>query len=103
MSHMRTPVLFVFDSIISISTEVEVIWSRKWTAMTWLYAFTRYTTVIIVCNSFNPADSSEVCHSYKLLLVKQVTQYCCRGMFLLVYEGDLNASNIVIAARPVYI
>ncbi|KAI0769495.1 hypothetical protein BC629DRAFT_1292030, partial [Irpex lacteus] len=39
-------VLFLFDSIITISQEVDVIWRRKWTATTWLYVLTRHGTVI---------------------------------------------------------
>ncbi|KAI0769528.1 hypothetical protein BC629DRAFT_1442214 [Irpex lacteus] len=38
--------LFLFDCVITLSQEVDVIWRPKWTAITWLYAFTRYGAVI---------------------------------------------------------
>ncbi|KAI0340671.1 hypothetical protein BDW22DRAFT_1334252, partial [Trametopsis cervina] len=34
--------LTVYDIIITFSQEIDVIWSRKWTAMTWLFACARY-------------------------------------------------------------
>ncbi len=40
------PVLFLFDCLITLSQEVDAIWSRKWTATTWLYALTRYGTAM---------------------------------------------------------
>lgn len=40
------PVLFLFECIITVSQEVGVIWQRKWTAITWLYAVMRYSTIM---------------------------------------------------------
>lgn len=39
-------VLFLFDCLITLSQEIDVLWGRKWTATTWLYMLTRYNTVI---------------------------------------------------------
>ncbi|KAI0769483.1 hypothetical protein BC629DRAFT_784596 [Irpex lacteus] len=46
--------LYFFDSIATFPQEVKVIWRRKWTVTTWLYAFTRYTTLIFGIQSFIP-------------------------------------------------
>ncbi|KAI0769502.1 hypothetical protein BC629DRAFT_785704 [Irpex lacteus] len=40
------PVLFLYEYITTLSEEVDVIWCRKWTATTWLYALTCYSTVL---------------------------------------------------------
>lgn len=42
--------------------EVTVIWQRRWTAMTWLYAFTRYSTAINCIIFFVPVDNIIVRH-----------------------------------------
>lgn len=49
------PALFLFDCMITISQEVDVIWRRKWTATTWLYVLTRYGTVIDQVNILIPS------------------------------------------------
>ncbi|KAI0799614.1 hypothetical protein BC629DRAFT_1285243, partial [Irpex lacteus] len=52
--------LFLYESIITLSQEIEVIWRRKWTVMTWLYAFTRYTLVVDTVFLFIPTGNIEV-------------------------------------------
>ncbi|KAI0769529.1 hypothetical protein BC629DRAFT_789283 [Irpex lacteus] len=46
--------LFFYESLTTLSREVDVIWSRKWTMMTWLYALTRYSTVADEINLLMP-------------------------------------------------
>ncbi|KAI0084418.1 hypothetical protein BDY19DRAFT_997771 [Irpex rosettiformis] len=50
-------VLYLFESCITLSQEVRVIWKRKWTFMTWLYAFTRYSAVLLSIMTFIPVWS----------------------------------------------
>ncbi|KAI0086573.1 hypothetical protein BDY19DRAFT_351161 [Irpex rosettiformis] len=38
--------LYIFECVITFSQEVDVIWRRKWTMATWLYACTRYTALL---------------------------------------------------------
>ena len=52
--HTRT-VLYLFDSCITFSQELLVIWKQKWSLMTWIYAFTRYGTVLLVIYDFLPS------------------------------------------------
>lgn len=37
----------MFECFITFSQEVEVIWRRQWSAMTWIYVFTRYSSVLL--------------------------------------------------------
>ncbi|KAI0086789.1 hypothetical protein BDY19DRAFT_329150 [Irpex rosettiformis] len=39
-------VLYLFDSCVTFPREVDAIWGRRWTIMTWLYASTRYSAVL---------------------------------------------------------
>lgn len=56
-SYSSSPVLFLYDSIITLFQEVNVIWCRRWTATTWLYAFTRYSMVLDVILHIAPTKS----------------------------------------------
>ncbi|KAI0781564.1 hypothetical protein BC629DRAFT_1289752, partial [Irpex lacteus] len=38
--------LYLYDWMTTLSEEVNVIWRRKWTSITWLYALTRYSAVL---------------------------------------------------------
>ncbi|KAI0769508.1 hypothetical protein BC629DRAFT_1442198 [Irpex lacteus] len=38
--------LYLYESLIALSQEVDVIWRRKRSLMTWLYIFTRYSAVV---------------------------------------------------------
>ncbi|KAI0769549.1 hypothetical protein BC629DRAFT_1595860 [Irpex lacteus] len=40
-------VLFLFETSITFAQEVNVIWTRKWSMITWLYVVTRYTTLLL--------------------------------------------------------
>lgn len=46
--------LFIFDFVITLSQEIDVIWKRKWNATTWLYALTHYGTLIDQLNLLAP-------------------------------------------------
>lgn len=56
-------VLFLYESTITLGREVDVVWGRRWTAITWLYAFMRYSTIALNTMVFNPAASMMVWHS----------------------------------------
>ena len=40
--------LYFYDSSLMFSQDVEVIWGRKWSTITWIYVFTRYSAVLLV-------------------------------------------------------
>ncbi|KAI0769503.1 hypothetical protein BC629DRAFT_1533368 [Irpex lacteus] len=49
--------LFFYECIITLSQEVDVVWRRKWTAITWLYALTRYCEVLDQIVTFLPVGN----------------------------------------------
>lgn len=53
-------VLFLFDCTITLSQEIDVIWARKWTTTTWLYAIMRYSLAVDVIGCVMPVWTSEV-------------------------------------------
>ncbi len=53
-------VLFLFDYVITLSQEVDVIWRRKWNTTTWLYALTRYSLIVDVIVLLVPIWNSVV-------------------------------------------
>ncbi len=40
-------VVFFYDCVITLCEEVNVVWRRKWTTMTWIYTLTRYSTLLL--------------------------------------------------------
>lgn len=44
LAYVAPSVLFLYESLSALSHEVDVIWRRKRTISTWLYAATRYGT-----------------------------------------------------------
>ena len=51
MQYMRahySVVLYLFECFITFSQEIEVIWRQQWSSMTWIYAFTRYSSVLLI-------------------------------------------------------
>lgn len=59
---MYHSVLTFYEMIATLSEEVDVVWRRKWTTMTWLYALMRYSTVALSILSFPPAEDIKVWH-----------------------------------------
>lgn len=55
--------LYLFECLLTFSQEVEVIWRRQWSAMTWIYAFTRYGQVSLVLFDVIPVWGFVVRHS----------------------------------------
>ncbi|KAI0086736.1 hypothetical protein BDY19DRAFT_995489 [Irpex rosettiformis] len=68
-----------YGTCIAFSQEVEVIWRRKWSAMTWLYAFARYSEVLLCIIVFIPARSWEA--SQYMVTTLAVVQYFCLALF----------------------
>ncbi|KAI0086788.1 hypothetical protein BDY19DRAFT_328976 [Irpex rosettiformis] len=53
-------VWYLYESWITFSQEIGVIWERKWSTMTWVYVLTRYTSVLTSLNTFIPVWSLEL-------------------------------------------
>lgn len=47
-------VFYFYECCIAFTEEVSVIWRRKWTGMTWLFASTRYIVLFLQILSFMP-------------------------------------------------
>ncbi|KAI0769534.1 hypothetical protein BC629DRAFT_1533929 [Irpex lacteus] len=82
LSHMSALVLFLYDSIVTLCEEIDIIWRRKWTAMTWLFAFTRYVAIVDIILTFTSPGGAQVCAALlftgdALLLL----QYLCLASF----------------------
>ncbi len=61
MAHYHSfPGLFFYECIVTLSQEVDVVWRRKWTAITWLYALTRYCEVLDQIVTFLPVGNITV-------------------------------------------
>ncbi|KAI0769525.1 hypothetical protein BC629DRAFT_1533792 [Irpex lacteus] len=106
-SFASLPVLFLYDCAITISQEVHVIWQRKWTATTWLYALTRYSILVDQIILLSPAWNGAVCKlgtyiDQTLVLV----QFLCLAWFsaLRVYallDGKYLFAGIVLSLNLV--
>ncbi|KAI0086727.1 hypothetical protein BDY19DRAFT_995482 [Irpex rosettiformis] len=91
-------VLYLFESCITFSQEIDVIWRRKWSMMTCLYAFTRYSGVLFCINNFIPVWSWEA--GQYILDILDITQLFCLALFsaLRVYaliDGKILTTGIV--------
>ncbi|KAI0084384.1 hypothetical protein BDY19DRAFT_909860 [Irpex rosettiformis] len=40
-------ILYLWESCITFSQEIDVVWGRKWTVMTWLYMITHYGAILL--------------------------------------------------------
>lgn len=69
ITHLCLLALYLFESLISLPLEIDVVWCQKWSAITWVYAFTRYSTVLSCIVSFIPTGgTAEVCQARTLVL-----------------------------------
>ncbi len=79
-SYPPLSVLYLFESCITLSQEVDVIWnSRKWSAMTWLYACTRYAPFLLSVFELVPPWNQAVGHftfSSRIMLIDSIIQSC---------------------------
>ncbi|KAI0804508.1 hypothetical protein BC629DRAFT_1590775 [Irpex lacteus] len=95
-------VLYFFESIITFSQEVEVVWCRKWTATTWLYAFTRYTSLLFSIWIFIPTTQKKYvfdgCQSDQYIIdAFELIQYVCFASFSALRVYALLNGKIIIA------
>jgi hypothetical protein len=44
--------LYVYECLITIGQEVHNIWARKWTLITWIYVFNRYSGLFALLFDF---------------------------------------------------
>ncbi|KAI0738123.1 hypothetical protein BC629DRAFT_1300472, partial [Irpex lacteus] len=92
---------FLFDCIITLSQEVDVIWRRKWTAITWLYLLTRYSTVLDQIDLLIPGWDlvvSRVCKvGLYIDIALQLMQYLCFAWFSSLRVYALLDGKYVIA------
>ncbi|KAI0781576.1 hypothetical protein BC629DRAFT_566332 [Irpex lacteus] len=100
-------VLFLYETIITFSQEIKVIWDRKWTIMTWLYALTRYIVAVGCLLNLFPAAGPLVCKvDIYMETAVELIQFLCLALFsaLRVYAildggyliaGSVFALNIV--------
>ncbi|KAI0083914.1 hypothetical protein BDY19DRAFT_998115 [Irpex rosettiformis] len=91
--------LYFFDSCVTFSQEVDVIWGRKRSMMTWLYAFTRYSEVLLCITAFIPVWSWEA-NGYTTYILGAM-QLLCLALFsaLRVYalmDGKILVTGIVL-------
>lgn len=56
----RVLALYLFECCITLSQEVDTIWCRRWSLMTWVYALTRYATALLCIWTIIPVGSLEV-------------------------------------------
>ena len=58
-SHLMITILalYAYECLITLLQEVNVIWRRKWSIITWVYTLTRYATALITIRSFLPAPN----------------------------------------------
>ncbi|KAI0086731.1 hypothetical protein BDY19DRAFT_907923 [Irpex rosettiformis] len=87
---------------ITLSQEADAIWGRKWSMMTWLYAFTRYNGVLLSIATFLPISSLESCKAGQYIIdILDATQFFCLASFsaLRVYalmDGKILVTGIVL-------
>ncbi|KAI0769541.1 hypothetical protein BC629DRAFT_1292115, partial [Irpex lacteus] len=55
-----------YECVITLCEEMNLIWSRQWTTMTWIYALTRYSTLLLSIIIFFPFETIEVRHLSEL-------------------------------------
>lgn len=61
--------------MITLSEEVNVIWCRNWNTMTWLYAFTRYSTVVLSVLVFVPTGTAIKVRQFQVASLHYTSSY----------------------------
>ncbi|KAI0769531.1 hypothetical protein BC629DRAFT_1533884 [Irpex lacteus] len=90
-------VLFLYESLSTLSQEVDVIWRRKWTMSTWLYAATRYVTVAEQVVNLLPATSITVSlFQQKLCLSVRRCRNYRRGMIMYPLTCQYRIPDILV-------
>ncbi|KAI0769555.1 hypothetical protein BC629DRAFT_792037 [Irpex lacteus] len=93
-------VLFLYDSAITLSIEAKVIWRRKWTAMTWLYAFMRYSSIALIPLTFVPSDIGNFDSCKAATYISDVLfliQYLCFALFSAMRVYALSEGRHIVA------
>ncbi len=47
ITHIFASALVVYEHIITFQQEVQAVWKRKWSAVTWLFALNRYLLLLV--------------------------------------------------------
>ena len=55
--------LYLFDSCLTLPQEIGLMWCRKWTSVTWLYAYNRYVAWWLQIMSLVASVNHEVLHT----------------------------------------
>ncbi|KAI0084406.1 hypothetical protein BDY19DRAFT_537951 [Irpex rosettiformis] len=91
-------VLYIFECFLTFSGEVDVIWGHQWTMMTWLYASTRHTGLLLAIIGFIPPWNNNVCFAFTFILEGlQLTGYLCLALFSAVRAYALLNGRKLIA------
>lgn len=97
LAYVAPSVLFLYESLSTLSQEVDVIWRRKRTMSTWLYAATRYVTVAEQVVNLLPATSITVSlFQPKLCLSVKLCWSYRRGMILYPLTCRYRAPDILV-------
>ncbi|KAI0769560.1 hypothetical protein BC629DRAFT_1442239 [Irpex lacteus] len=72
-------VVFFYECVITLCEEVNVIWRRKWTTMTWIYAITRYSTLLLNILTFGLGGNTISVLYLQAVVAAQLIFRHCRG------------------------
>lgn len=98
LAYVAPSVLFLYESLSTLSQEVDVIWRRNRTMATWLYAATRYVTVAeqVVTNILPATHITVSLFQKKLCLSVRRSRSYRRGMILYPLTCQYRVPDILV-------
>ncbi|KAI0084474.1 hypothetical protein BDY19DRAFT_909816 [Irpex rosettiformis] len=92
-----------YKCCITLSSEISVVWTRQWIQITWLYACTRYTTLLMRIIVFLPDSTYVSCKIILLVLdgLQSLQTICIASMRIYALNGKVLVAGVVFALNIV--
>ncbi|KAI0769558.1 hypothetical protein BC629DRAFT_1442237 [Irpex lacteus] len=83
-------VAFFYECVITLCEEVDIVWRRKWTTMTWIYALTRYSVLFNNIRVFPTYDNNIEVHALRPIYRYRVPENCYSCKANIYMQGALT-------------
>ena len=94
--------LYLFESCLVFSREIEVVWRRRWSAITWIYVLSHYSSLLLTIFSIVPIWGFVVRASYMSfhLLPTDASMIGVRAFSLKVRASSADGGYPTVATSP---
>jgi len=103
---LSSDVLWLYDFVLTVPSEINVIWKQKWTAVTFLYFVTRYFffggVLLDLGTSYFPAADGKLCGLFKILGVVLNISSALASDCLFALRILAIYSTLPLAALPIF-